>query len=309
LKSGLKNIKHKNTNMENTTNTQVSAAIAPSITSLEISELVGKRHDNVKRTIETLAKQGVILLPQTEDEQNTDTMGRPRVTQVYRFFGERGKRDSIIAVAQLSPEFTARLVDRWQELERQASVFQVPRTLKEALQLALAQEERIEQQQKTIEAQRPKVDYYDLVLQSDGTYNTGLIAKDLGTSATTLNKALHYLRVQYRQGSTWVLYAEHQNKGYTKLRTGLYADGAGRRQASAHTVWTEAGRAFVMGLFGNGKPTAAEVVREHEGNGQYGKQYGKQNNNGYERTFGMPGERAGQGAAALAAGGHGDGAW
>ena len=38
-------------------------------------------------------------------------------TSVYVFSGEQGKRDSIIVVAQLSPEFTARLVDRWQALE------------------------------------------------------------------------------------------------------------------------------------------------------------------------------------------------
>ena len=29
------------------------------MTSIEIAELVGKRHDNVKRTIETLAKNGL----------------------------------------------------------------------------------------------------------------------------------------------------------------------------------------------------------------------------------------------------------
>ncbi|WP_320153006.1 hypothetical protein [uncultured Tolumonas sp.] len=37
------------------------------------------------------------------------------------FSGEQGKRDSIIVVAQLCPEVTARLVDRWQELEAQVS--------------------------------------------------------------------------------------------------------------------------------------------------------------------------------------------
>ncbi len=36
----------------------------PSMTSLEIAELVEKRHDNVKRTIETLIMRGVITSPQ-----------------------------------------------------------------------------------------------------------------------------------------------------------------------------------------------------------------------------------------------------
>ncbi len=42
-------------------------------------------------------------------------------TMVYVFSGEQGKRDSFVVVAQLSPEFTGALVDRWQELEQQVS--------------------------------------------------------------------------------------------------------------------------------------------------------------------------------------------
>ena len=90
-----------------------------SMDSKEIAELVNSRHDSVKRTVETLVDKGVIVQPQTVDEQSTDSMGRTRITKVYLFTGEQGKRDSIVVVAQLSPEFTARLVDRWQELEQQ----------------------------------------------------------------------------------------------------------------------------------------------------------------------------------------------
>ena len=41
-----------------------------SMTSVEIAELVGKRHDNVKRTIETLAKGRVVRSPQIEVSEN-----------------------------------------------------------------------------------------------------------------------------------------------------------------------------------------------------------------------------------------------
>ncbi|EEY6239879.1 TPA: Rha family transcriptional regulator [Escherichia coli] len=91
----------------------------PSMTSIEIAELVGKRHDNVKRTIETLAKGGVIVRPQIEVFEKINNLGLRRSVEAYVFEGEQGKRDSIIVVAQLSPEFTARLVDRWRELEEQ----------------------------------------------------------------------------------------------------------------------------------------------------------------------------------------------
>nr|WP_275590407.1 Rha family transcriptional regulator [Escherichia coli] len=90
-----------------------------SMTSVEIAELVGSRPDSVKRTIETLAKKGIIQFPQTVEIENKQSLGPRRFSSAYVFEGERGKRDSIIVVAQLCPEFTARLVDRWRELEEQ----------------------------------------------------------------------------------------------------------------------------------------------------------------------------------------------
>lgn len=83
------------------------------MTSLEIAELVESRHDAVKRTIERLAKKEVVQLPPTVEVKNH--LGQ--TVSVYSFSGEQGKRDSYVVVAQLSPEFTARLVDRWQDLE------------------------------------------------------------------------------------------------------------------------------------------------------------------------------------------------
>mgnify|MGYP002568525593 FL=1 len=89
------------------------------MTSVEIAELVGSRPDSVKRTIETLAKKGIIQFPQTVEIENKQSLGPRRFSSAYVFEGERGKRDSIIVVAQLCPEFTSRLVDRWRELEEQ----------------------------------------------------------------------------------------------------------------------------------------------------------------------------------------------
>ncbi|MBY6122774.1 Rha family transcriptional regulator [Mameliella alba] len=83
------------------------------MSSREIAELLEKRHDDVKRSIETLAKRGVIELPQSEEDQIETGHGRKHAVQVYYL----EKRDCFAVVAQLSPEFTARIVDRWQELE------------------------------------------------------------------------------------------------------------------------------------------------------------------------------------------------
>ncbi|EFN2595370.1 DNA-binding protein [Escherichia coli] len=90
-----------------------------SMTSVEIAELVGSRHDKVKQSIERLAERRIIQLPPMGISENINGLGLTQKSKHYLFEGERGKRDSIIVVAQLCPEFTARLVDRWRELEEQ----------------------------------------------------------------------------------------------------------------------------------------------------------------------------------------------
>jgi phage regulator Rha-like protein len=83
---------------------------ALTMSSQEIADLVGSRHDDVKRSIDRLVARGVVAQPPMADGQKA---GNGVVVQEYLV----NKRDSFVVVAQLSPEFTARLVDRWQELE------------------------------------------------------------------------------------------------------------------------------------------------------------------------------------------------
>lgn len=148
----------------------------PSMSSQEIADLVGARHDNVRRTIERLAERSVIALPPLE-EKPTD--GRP--AHVYMLSGEAGKRDSYIIVAQLSPEFTARLVDRWQELEgakQQMTVLALndPTALR-ALLLENV-EERIALAQQ-VAAAAPKVEAFDRIAGADGSLCITDAAKSL----------------------------------------------------------------------------------------------------------------------------------
>lgn len=160
------------------------------MTSREIADLVGSRHDKVKQSIERLSSKKdsngnpTPLIDVPPMGEYLDQLGRP-ATQ-YIFSGQKGKRDSYVVVAQLSPEFTARLVDRWQELEAQAvgkEKFHIPATLSEALQLA-ADQARI------IEEQRPKVEVYEKLAERKGDVSTTILAKQLGTSAIKLNQWL-----------------------------------------------------------------------------------------------------------------------
>ena len=66
---------------------------------------------------------------------------------------------------------------------------------------------------------KPKATYYDLVLQNKSLLSVTQIAKDYGKSAKWLNEKLHELGMQYKQGSTWLLYQKYADKGYTQSTT------------------------------------------------------------------------------------------
>lgn len=118
----------------------INTNVTMTMSSLEIAELVQSRHADVRRSIERLAKQCVISLPPTA-EVKIQRERREETTSVYQFSGEKGKRDSIIVVAQLSPVFTAKLVDRWQELEA-ANKPQLPTNYIDALKALVVSEEQ-----------------------------------------------------------------------------------------------------------------------------------------------------------------------
>ncbi|HFK1499685.1 prophage antirepressor [Bacillus sp. UMTAT18] len=77
-------------------------------------------------------------------------------------------------------------------------------------------ESKVVEQQEVIEVLEPKAEYHDNVLDSTNSFTITEIAHDLNMTVRKLNSLLHQLGVQRKVGTTWVLYAEHQNqnKGY-----------------------------------------------------------------------------------------------
>lgn len=121
------------------------------MSSREIAEVVEKRHDSVKRTINYLESVDAIESPH---RVVIPTATRPRTE--YRV----NQRDSYVVVAQLSPEFTARLVDRWQELEKQVAQPQVPQSFAQALRLAADTQEQLEVSNQQVKTYQKVVGIY-----------------------------------------------------------------------------------------------------------------------------------------------------
>ena len=120
------------------------------MSSREIADVVDSRHDSVKRAIERLytsqlnddgsiKKNAVIVQPPMVNEQFIDKLGRPRAETVYQL----NERESYIVVAQLCPEFTAKLVDHWQATKNQQVA--LPQNFAQAMRLAADLYEQNEQ--------------------------------------------------------------------------------------------------------------------------------------------------------------------
>lgn len=128
------------------------------------------------------------------------------------------------------------------------SNYHIPTSYSEALLLASRQAEQLELQEVVIKEQAPKVEYHDRVLNTENAIAINVIAKELGTSAQTLNKRLNQLGVIYKSNEVWVLYSRFQDKGYTKSRTYTYQNSIGEESSSISMQWTQAGRKFIHEL-------------------------------------------------------------
>ena len=95
---------------------------------------------------------------------------------------------------------------------------------------------------------KPKADYTDKILQSNGTVKINVIANDYGLSAIALNRKLHELGVQYKQGRDWLLYSEYRGKGYTHSKTIHFFHKDGTPDTTMNMEWTQKGRLFLYNL-------------------------------------------------------------
>lgn len=218
---------------------QLSAAVTATMSSLEISELVESRHDSVKRTIERLSERGTIQLPPLVDVKNS----QGQTVQVYKI----EKRDSYVIVAQLSPEFTARLVDRWQELESQS---QLPTDYLSALKALTAEVEERQKLEQTLAIAAPKAKFVDSYVQATGLMGFREVAKLLKIKETEFREFLIDNSIMYRLAGKMTPYANHIDAGRFEVKTGENQDNG---RAYTQAKFTPKGVEWIAGLIASHK--------------------------------------------------------
>lgn len=105
--------------------------------------------------------------------------------------------------------------------------------------------ETCSQQQQVIGELKPKADYVDKILKSNSLVTITQIAKDYGMSGQGMNKVLHDLHIIYNCNKQWLLYSQHQAKGYTFSETVDIPREDGTTKVVMNTKWTQKGRLFL----------------------------------------------------------------
>lgn len=116
-----------------------------------------------------------------------------------------------------------------------------PDTIIQLAQNLKAEQARRERLENEVISMHPKANYYDRILKNQSLVSISVIAKDYGMSAIAFNELLHKYGIQYKQGSTWLLYQKHASEGYTHSDTHIISD----KKVKTTTKWTQKGRTFL----------------------------------------------------------------
>lgn len=238
------------------------------MSSLQIAEISGKHHKDVMRAIrkmepawEKICGRKFALTSQIIDMPN----GGTRKESCYIL----NKTECLFIATKFNDEARAKLVIRWEELERNKhkSEISLPdfsnpaeaarawaAEYEQKQQLALenkrqAQELEVKDAQITelntaVSEMQPKVSYVDTILQCKDTVQTTIIAQDYGKSAKAFNILLRNFGIQRKVGTAWGTLRKAHSKRIRAVKD-LHLQAQGRNGRSTHILRVDATRAAV----------------------------------------------------------------
>ncbi len=217
------------------------------MTSLEIAEITGKLHKDVMKAIRNMEPawekvNGRKFAP--VDYRDAKGELRPCYSLT--------KTECLYVATKFNDEARAKLVLRWEELEKQSRETRDERREMSDIEImaraVLISAKQIEALANQVEELAPKAEYCEEVLESVSCLTTTQIAKELEMSAIELNRWLCEQGIQYPQSGQYMLYADYARRGFAQNRSHSYRDHKGELHTKTYLVWTERGREFIHKL-------------------------------------------------------------
>ena len=238
-------------NVNNVTNPQSETSEPQRMTSLEIAELTGKPHNDVLKAIRKMEPAWVkvqggnfSLLQKTYDLPN----GGKKTMPYYSLT----KTETLYIATKFNDEARARLVLRWEELERGWRVKGggwreitpdadlIPATdISPSTQKILALADHI------IGTALRQVNE-----EAEDTLTATQVAKTFNMTVCDFNAVLRDMGIQYRRYGRWNISEDLENRGLTSLRTHVSYSLKGEKKIRTYMTWTMAGLKFLNAKLG-----------------------------------------------------------
>ena len=207
------------------------------MTSLDIAELCGKPHNDILKAIRKMELAWVkINGGKFSLVEYKDSKGELR--PCYSL----SKTETLYIATKFKDDMRAKLVLRWEELERERLEQRFLQRPTELRLLATAQEVLHESEE--IVGGQLDVANED----SDGCFTATEIAKVFGMSAHDLNSFLVDMKIQRWGGGQYRLTPQYAELGLAADRLSIGYSLKGKLKYNTYLVWTEKGRDFIMDL-------------------------------------------------------------
>ena len=218
-------------------------------------------HKIVRRDIRKLIEQvkdGYKSVPMFQESTYTDKYGREQPMYLMNrdgftllVMGYEGKEAMQFKLKYIEAFNAMEAKLKEQSIQSVEDIINNPRAMIKILTALVDEQDKNKQLTNQLEIAKPKVEYYDEVLDSSSLIKTTIIAKDYGMSAIKLHRLLEEWEIIFWQNDVWVIYQEYADKGYCGYKTYSYLDDDGVQQTSKWLCWSEKGKEFLHQVLKN----------------------------------------------------------
>ena len=203
------------------------------MTSLDIAEISGKPHNDVLKAIRKMeltwvkVNGGKFSLVEYKDSKG-------ELRPCYSL----SKTETLYIATKFKDEMRAKLVLRWEELERER--------LGDRQQLALPSPQKILAMADNIVGEGLRI----LNEEAEDTLTATQVAKTFNMTTLDFNAVLRDMGIQYRRHGRWNLSDDLQGRGYTAERTHVSYSLKGEKKIHHYMTWTLEGLRFLNSKLG-----------------------------------------------------------
>ena len=203
------------------------------MTSLDIAELCGKPHNDILKAIRKMelawvkVNGGKFSLVEYKDSKG-------ELRPCYSL----SKTECLYIATKFKDDMRAKLVLRWEELERER--------LGDRQQLALPSPQKILAMADNIVGEGLRI----LNEAAEDTLTATQVAKTFNMTTLDFNAVLRDMGIQYRRHGRWNLSDDLQGRGYTAERTHVSYSLKGEKKIHHYMTWTLEGLRFLNSKLG-----------------------------------------------------------